>query len=107
MFVIDPGGKSKFFPGFGNGPTIKIGKFGDHHTCLNKVKALHPTANAASFGKKDFSCFAVFNATSRNVPNKIKQNNRLKEHQGTIGSKDDPIIIHYTTCIFGGNLIYF
>jgi hypothetical protein len=29
MFVIDPGKESKFFPGFGNGPTIKIGKFGD------------------------------------------------------------------------------
>ena len=84
MFVIDPGKECKFFPGFGNGKNVNIGRVGDQQTCVNKVKKMHPTANAATFGRKTFTninCFAVFNAKSRNRPNN-----------------------EYETCIFGGNL---
>ena len=84
MFVIGPEIECKFFPGYGNGKHVEIGKLGDKLTCVKKVKKLQKTANAATFRRSDHTCYAVFNATSRNGPGN-----------------------EYETCIFGGNIVYY
>ena len=72
MYLLEPRQRCAYLNGYGNGVHRQISAgLHIHHPnmCVSLVTSLFPSANAATFRDKDKVCWAVFNATGRNIEN--------------------------------------